>query len=180
MPSAAESRPPSEAGLVRFTRHLKAPRALVWRLWTEPQHFARWFAPHTIAVTNCTIDPRPGGSIHFAHEATDGSGLRVGVQGIFDEVVAPERLVIRFGFVDRSGRPAAPSFMPDWPVDSWLLTTVTLAERDGGTFMSCEQRVTPADRATLAAVQEERKMAREGWGQTLERLEMLVAAETGR
>jgi uncharacterized protein YndB with AHSA1/START domain len=174
MASAAERTP--EDGMVHLTRLLKAPRALVWKAWTEPEHFARWFAPRNIAVTNCTIDLRVGGLVRFAHEATDGSGFRLDVQGSFDEIVAPERLVIRFGFVDRAGRPTAPPFMPDWPVAARMLTVVTLEEREGATLLTVDQRVTPADSTTLAAVREERRMAREGWGETLDRLEELVGA----
>jgi uncharacterized protein YndB with AHSA1/START domain len=177
MPSAAEQRSEQEAGLVHLTRLLKAPRLLVWKVWTQPEHLVRWFGPHAIAVTNCTIDLRPGGIIRFTHEATDGSGLRINVQGRFDEVVAPELLVIRFGFVDNSGEPAAPSVVPDWPIEARLLTIVSLAEHEQGTLLTIEQVVTPDDLITIAAVREERRMARAGWAETLDRLEALVAAE---
>ncbi len=43
-----------------FTRILDAPRALVYRMWTEAAHFKLWWGPHTFSNT-CTMDARVGG-----------------------------------------------------------------------------------------------------------------------
>ncbi len=157
-----------------LTRLLDAPQALVWDAWTVADHFSKWFGPPGVAVKNCTIDPRPGGIIRFTHEATDASGLKVEILGRFEEVVPRERLVIRLGFVDESGHPAAHPLVPDWPLHARLVTEVTLADRAGKTELTVRQRVVPAEAALSAGVQTERKLAREGWALTLDRLEPLL------
>ena len=164
-----------DEGEILLTRVLDAPRALVWQAWTDPAHLMRWFGPESIAVTNCTIDARPGGTIRFVHEATDGSGLKVDVAGVFEEVVAPQRLVILFGFVDADGRPATHPLVPDWPLHARLRTEVTLAERDGKTLLTVRQTVVPQEAAASAGVRKERGLARAGWAETLDRLDALVS-----
>jgi uncharacterized protein YndB with AHSA1/START domain len=180
MNATSEQAAHAEAEELVLTRVLDAPRALVWRAWTVSKHFSKWFGPPTIAITDCAIDPRPGGTIRFTHQATDGSGLKVEILGTFDEVIPQQRLAIRFGFVDGGGRPAAHPLVPDWPLHARLLTVVTLADRNGKTELTVRQRVVPAEAAASAGVQNERKLAREGWQLTLDRLDALMEAEAGR
>ena len=43
-------------------RLLDAPRDLVWSVWTDPKHLARWWGPHgfTNPVCGWTSDPEAG------------------------------------------------------------------------------------------------------------------------
>ncbi|MGH2539781.1 MAG: SRPBCC family protein [Actinomycetota bacterium] len=49
---------------LRIVRILDAPREEVFRAWTEPEAFARWFGEHgsTVPVDAATMDVRPGGA----------------------------------------------------------------------------------------------------------------------
>ncbi|MEQ9349582.1 MAG: SRPBCC domain-containing protein [Alphaproteobacteria bacterium] len=42
-------------------RIIAAPRALVFRLWTDGDHVRRWCAPSGFAVVEGSADLRPGG-----------------------------------------------------------------------------------------------------------------------
>ena len=81
-------------GEATITRVFDAPRELVWRMFTEPEHFAAWFGtpPFTTPVSTITMDVRPGGAFQatMVHE-TDGTELPF--VGHFREVVEPERIV---------------------------------------------------------------------------------------
>jgi len=49
---------------VYITRSFAAPRALVWKFWTEPERLAEWFGPtgvHT-PIANIDVDLREGGT----------------------------------------------------------------------------------------------------------------------
>ncbi|MYU16231.1 SRPBCC domain-containing protein [Streptomyces sp. SID8361] len=72
---------------ITITRDLDAPRETVWRVWTEPEYFARWFgaAPESVA-----LDVRPGGAWK-ATVATPGGEMPM--RGVYREVVGQERLV---------------------------------------------------------------------------------------
>ena len=34
-----------------------APTELVWKAWTESEHFARWFGPICFTIPTCGVDP---------------------------------------------------------------------------------------------------------------------------
>ena len=160
---------------LNFSRTVAAPRDLVFKVWTEAAHFAQWFAPHGVAIPFCRLDPRPGGALHFCHRVADGT--EVWLKGTYREFVALERLVFVLWFVDAGGRPAAHPMIPDWPIDTVILTTVTFADLDGKTKLTVRQVLEPAGLAGKDAAKRERKAARAGWAETLERLDDYIGGK---
>jgi uncharacterized protein YndB with AHSA1/START domain len=152
-----------------LTRVVRAPRERVFEAWTDARHFARWFGPHAATVTDCELDPRPGGVLRFCHEFADG--VKLWVRGRFDELVAPERIVFTVGFVDAEGRPDRHPLIPDWPIDARLTTTVLLAASGDDTHLTVRQQIAPAAAASSDAVAGERRAARDGWLEVLARLD---------
>jgi uncharacterized protein YndB with AHSA1/START domain len=158
----------ADEGLL-LTRTFDAPARLVFRAWTEPDHFARWFGPAGSTVPVCRIDPRPGGVIHFCMRAPEEavrSGClarrEVWTKGVFREVREPSLLAFTFHFSDLDGRFVAPArygLPPDHPTETRV--TVTLAERGGRTTLTLRQDL-PRSVQELGA--------REGWVQGLDRL----------
>ena len=43
-----------------LSRVFDAPRELVWKAWTEPEHFMRWWGPRFMTMVSCEMDFRPG------------------------------------------------------------------------------------------------------------------------
>lgn len=78
-----------------LTREVAAPRDLVWRVWTEPAHLTKWFAPHPFTIPVCHLDVRTGGSMNFDMQAPDGAVHHC--LGTYDEVRRPEKLVFTAG-----------------------------------------------------------------------------------
>lgn len=148
-------------------REYAAPPELVFEMWTNATHFARWFAPDNVEVPVCEIDARPGGVIRFQHRFP---GQLVSIRGVFDEVVRPTRLSFTFTFVDADGRPTINAMMPEWPVGAHIVMTVELFATANGTRMTVAQRVAEAALADSPAIVKHRKLAGIGWSQTAERL----------
>jgi uncharacterized protein YndB with AHSA1/START domain len=44
-----------------ITRVFDAPRDLVWRVWTQPEHIAQWWGPRGFSTTVTAMDLRVGG-----------------------------------------------------------------------------------------------------------------------
>lgn len=149
-------------------REYAAPPALVFAMWTNAKHFARWFAPDGFDVSRCEIDARPGGILRFHHRAPTGEA--VAIRGVFDEVVPPKRLAITFGFVDDDDRPAINAMMPDWPVGAHIVMTVELSPTARGTRMLVAQRVAEPELADSPPIRKHRELAGIGWRQTAARL----------
>jgi uncharacterized protein YndB with AHSA1/START domain len=57
---------------LRSTRIFDAPRDLVFRMWTEPEHLKRWWGPNGFTITIHKIDVRPGGEWDFIMHGPDG------------------------------------------------------------------------------------------------------------
>ena len=47
---------------VVIERSFDAPAELIWRMWTEPEHFKAWYGPGGAAVPVAKMDLRIGGS----------------------------------------------------------------------------------------------------------------------
>jgi uncharacterized protein YndB with AHSA1/START domain len=143
-----------------LTRLLDAPRALVFKAWTDPEHLMRWWGPHSFTTPQCEMDLRPGGALRIVMRGPDGSDYPM--TGVFDEVQPPQRLSF--------------NFTAEYPAGVAVLkgvTAITLTELDGKTQLVLTARATglvPQAAQMLAGMEI-------GWSQTLERLQALVEAE---
>ena len=90
-----------------------APRDLVWKMWTDRDHVARWWGPNGFRTTIDQMDLRPGGEWRFVMHGPDGRDYRNRV--IFREVKKPELLVYE-NSPDKESEPVS------------FVTTVTLTE----------------------------------------------------
>jgi uncharacterized protein YndB with AHSA1/START domain len=110
---------PSELEIVT-TREFEAPLALVFDVFTKPEHVCNWFAPFTCEVTECSIDLRVGGDYHIVFVTEDGA--ECSFRGTYLEVEPPTRTV-------------ATSLFEGWP-DAEAVESVDLHETDGVTKLT--------------------------------------------
>ena len=76
-----------------FTRVFEAPRELVFRCMTEPEHLTHFWGPAGVSAPRdqITVNARPGG-VFEAVMINDADSSEYRMRVIYDEVVAPERL----------------------------------------------------------------------------------------
>ena len=105
-----------------ISRLLRAPRATVWRAWTEPALLKQWWCPQPWTTEVRAFDLRPGGAFHTFMSGPDGGTSDN--PGSFLEVVPQERLVFTSMLVG-GWRPGTP----------WMGFTaiITFADEGGGT-----------------------------------------------
>jgi len=60
-------------GVIVLTRRMNAPADLVWQVWTEPAHIAKWWGPPDVVITGCVIDLRVGGKMSITMRGADGN-----------------------------------------------------------------------------------------------------------
>ncbi len=73
------------------SRLLDAPRDLVFRAFTDPDHLRQWWGPRGFNNTFLEFDPRPGGVWQFVMHGPNGTDYPN--RHIFLEIVKPERIV---------------------------------------------------------------------------------------
>jgi len=137
-----------------ITRVFDAPRKLVFKAWTEAEHLERWQgAPRGFTVTSHDVDMRPGGAYRICMRSPEG--VDHWLQGVYREVVEPERLVFTAVARDKQGNPLLES-----------LTTVAFVKNGGRTQLTVEASavgLAPGAPQMLDGMEA-------GWTQSLERL----------
>lgn len=133
-----------------ITRTFKAPRSLVFKAWTEPEHLAHWSGPLGFTTPHHEMDLRVGGVYRACLRAPDG--VDHWVKGSYREITPPERLVMTHCWTDAEGRPTGPE----------TVITVTLTENNGETLMRFHQ--------ALFETSASRDGHSQGWSQSFDRL----------
>ena len=78
---------------VKVTRSFKAPRALVYRAYTEPELVRRWLlGPPGWAMPVCEMDVRVGGKYQWRWKSDDNA-QEFGFHGVFRDVQPASKLV---------------------------------------------------------------------------------------
>lgn len=160
-----------------FTLHrvFAAPRALVWEVWTEVEHLARWFGPRGCTLGGCTLELRPGGRFHYRMDFPDGSCMRA--RWLFHEVVPGERLVFELSFTDERGDPVHPPFEERWPLR--MRVVVAFEDHAGigrGTVLTLHHEALDASPEEQRTFEANHGSLLQGWTGTFDSLAEFLAA----
>ncbi|OJT25550.1 activator of HSP90 ATPase [Archangium sp. Cb G35] len=147
----------------RISRHVKAPRARVYRALVDARAIAAWRVPPGMTSHVHVFEPREGGSIRISltYDEPTGTGKTTAhtdtYHGRFVKLVPDEQVVETIEF-----ETADPALRGE------MTLTISLVDADGGTDViavhdGVPSGVSPADNET-------------GWRLSLERLAALVEA----
>jgi uncharacterized protein YndB with AHSA1/START domain len=137
-----------------ITRVFDAPRELVFKAWTEPEHLKQWWGPDGFTTPVCEVDLRVGGAWKIVMRFPDGANEHT-MHAVYREIFPPERLTFANVALDKDGNRLLEG-----------LTTITFADLDGKTKLTLQTRVTglvPYAGRMLEGMEP-------GWSQSLERL----------
>lgn len=125
-------------------RTFDAPVELIWQMWTQPEHYRKWYGPNGFTVPVADMDVRVGGKRLICMESSDGS-MRMWTTGEYTEIVPNARLVYTDSPADEDGNVVSPSAMgmPDeYPAKTEV--TVLLEDLGGRTRMVMTHAGVPA------------------------------------
>jgi len=105
-----------------MTRVIRAPRALVWRAWSEPESFAQWWVPAPAKCRVAAMEMRAGGAL-VTEISEDGRAFVPHMNACFLHVTDGERIV----FTDTLTGGWRPSDQP------FMTAIISLADRPEGT-----------------------------------------------
>lgn len=121
----AEATSTEDSRTLVITRTLKAPRELVWKMFSDPYHLAQWWGPKGYTNRVEKLDFRTGGKWLHVMIAPDGNELPTDNDIV--EVTPPKRIVFR-------NAPADPKIFGDNPPPGFT-KTLTFEEVEGGTLL---------------------------------------------
>jgi uncharacterized protein YndB with AHSA1/START domain len=132
---------------------------LVWQMWTDPEHFKKWYGPTGFTVPIADMDLRIGGKRLICMVSPDGS-MKMWTTGEYTEIVPNERLAYTESPADEHGNVVSPSAM-GMPEGYPSTTEVTVQFEDlgGRTKMVMKHSGVPADSGANA-----------GWEQSFDKL----------
>ena len=158
---------PSQIAVV-IERSFDAPVDLIWRMWTDPEHFAAWYGPAGSTIPVARMDVRVGGTrlLCMAMETPRGP-MQMWFAGEYREVVKNKRLVYTDSMADANGDLLSPSEL-GLPEGHPTTTEVIVELEDvaGRTRMVITHVGIPADSPGAA-----------GWNAALDKLAVYVEAQ---
>src|SRR5436190_1185193 len=97
---------------VVIERSFDAPAALIWQMWTDPEHFKAWYGPSGASIPVAKLDVRVGGARLVCMEMQTPNGpMQMWFTGEYREVVENERLVYTESLSDENGNVVSPAYM---------------------------------------------------------------------
>ncbi|MES2262394.1 MAG: SRPBCC family protein [Pseudomonadota bacterium] len=155
-----------------INRSFDAPQAVMFEMWTKPEHFARWLAPTGCEMRFIRADITPGGSTFYC---MTGPGTTMYGRAHYEEIRSPDRLVYTQQFCDEHENVTRHPMAPAWP--ETMRTTVDLsAEGPNRTRVTVTWEV--AGQATaeeLAVFTGARGGMTQGWTGSFDKLEAALA-----
>ncbi len=119
--TATQAAPAATTETLRLSRFFDAPRARVFRAFTDPEVLRRWWGPEGMNTPNPQVDLRVGGAYRLEMHTSDGLNHVIG--GQYREIVTDEKLVFTWAW-ERGG------------TGGETLVTLEFRDRDGGTELS--------------------------------------------
>jgi len=153
---------------ITIARVLNAPRERVWKAWTDPEQFMRWWGPKGFTAPVSQIDLRVGGKYLYCMRSPEGKDFWG--TGTFQEIVASEKLVMTDSFADEHGQVVPATYYgmsPDIPLE--MLIAVTFEELDGG-----RTRLTLRHSGIKGISAADREGMQQGWTESFDKLAQML------
>ena len=144
-----------------ISRLVRAPRAKLWRAWTDPQLLKEWWCPKPWTSEVRAFELRPGGAFHTFMRGPDGGSSDN--PGCFLELV-PQQKIVMTTMLTGGWRPATP----------WLGMTAVITMADEGDGTRYVATVMHPDAATK--VRHEEMGFFQGWNTCIDQLEAFAGA----
>jgi uncharacterized protein YndB with AHSA1/START domain len=150
-----------------MSRVFDAPRDLMWKCFTDPEHMKQWWGPKGVKVVKSQMDLRPGGSYLYGMQTPDGKVMWGKM--VYRKIDPQDRIEFINSFSDENGGLTRHPLAPTWPLE--MLSVFTFEDAPGGktkftvrwtpfNATAEEQQTFDAGHASMT----------QGWGGTLEQL----------
>lgn len=148
-----------------IVRVFDAPREQVWKAWTEPEQFMRWWGPKDFTSPAAKIDFRVGG--HYLACMRSPESKDFWSTGVYREIVPQKRIVVTDSFSDEDGNVVPASYYGmkgEFPLE--MTVTMDFEDMGGNTRMTLRHAG-----FSDGPIMEDTK---NGWNQSFDKLDRLL------
>lgn len=150
---------------VVIERSFDAPMKLIWKMWTDADHFKKWYGPNGFTIPVADMDVRVGGKRHICMEMeTPERTMTMWTIGKFTAVNPVTELAYTESMSDKDGNVVDPASMgmPGYPAETTV--KVVLETVDSATKMTMTHEGVPAGSPGAG-----------GWNQAFDKLAEIVS-----
>lgn len=156
-----------KTGVMNLHRTFNVPREQVWKAWSDPETFSKWFGPKDYTTPFASIDFKMGGKILNCMQGPDGK--KIWSTGSYREIIPYEKIVCSDHFADEKGNIVPASYYglsEEFPEE--MLLSLTFEDLGEKTRLSLNH-------SGMSNISEEdlNEMER-GWNQSLDKLADLL------
>jgi uncharacterized protein YndB with AHSA1/START domain len=145
---------------ISIERVLNLPLRVVWKAWSDPECFKKWWGPKDFTCPTSLIDFKNGGENFSSMKGPDGKEYWTIAN--YKEIIPYKKIQYEDSFVNFKGHEVPPSFY-DLPGDwSEVNVTVTFEGMNGKTNMTVHQTGIPKEMVEYCF---------QGWQSSLDKLE---------
>ncbi|MES2388502.1 MAG: SRPBCC domain-containing protein, partial [Bacteroidota bacterium] len=146
-----------------LTREFNAPKELVFKAWTQPEHLAHWWGPVGFTLGVAQMDLSPGGTFLYSMKNTDG--IEMWGKFVYKEVSPFDKLVFVNSFSDKEGNLTRHPMSDTWPLE--VYNVLTLEEFNGKTKLTLRGGPVNANETEIKTFSENHAGMQQGFKGTL-------------
>jgi len=147
-----------------------APRDLVWKTLTEPEHLKHWWGPKGFIMQNLTLDLRPGGIFHYSMMSPEEKVIWG--KFVYEEIDPMKKLVFVNSFSDEKKGITRHPMSATWPLE--VFNTLTLSEHSGRTTIMIIGHPINATETELQTFNDGQESMQKGFEGTWEQLDLYL------
>lgn len=156
-----------------ITRIFDAPVETIWKYWTDPEYFKKWWGPKDFSAPSVTIDFRVGGKYLHCMRGPKGTPFDKDFwsTGTYKEIIPHKKIVATDSFADEKGNVVESTHygMPGFPLE--MLVTVTFEEVEGN-----KTKMTLTHSGIESVSETDKSNMEQGWSQSFDKLEKALLA----
>ncbi len=160
--------------VLEIIRIFDAPRELVWKAWTNPELYKKWWGPKIFTCPEVQVDFRVGGKVLSCMRGTEGDfkGKDFWSTGVYKEIIPMEKIVVTDSFADKDGNVVPSSYygMEGMPLE--MLVTIMFEELPNG-----KTKMTLRHEGIKNIPDEHRKGMDQGWRESFDKMEEKVLSK---
>ncbi len=143
-------------------RTIDAPLNKVWRAWSDPVEFKKWWGPKDFTTPTCTMDFQVEGTYFKSIRNRDGKEMFN--TGTFTEIIPMERISYMDSFADKNGNIVSSDAYELAGFPTHLHVTVLFEIRSEKTKITLIHTGIPHGEMT--------EMTAQGWQESFDKLQM--------
>ncbi len=150
-----------------------APRAIVFKAWTDAEDLRKWFGPKGFVMSSCRNDMRPGGTMLYS--LLTPNGTEMWGKWSYREIIKPEKIVLVNSFSDAQGGLTRHPMVSTWPLE--MLSEFTFDEQGNKTLVTVRWQPINATEEEWKTFLNSKDGMRQGWTGTFEQLHEYLEKE---